>query len=125
MGGNGAQIGKRQGEVGAIIDGGVRDVGHSRSIGYPIWSAEVTPLTGKWRVETAEINGSVVICGVTVQPGDLVVADDTGVCFVPHEHIESVLKLAIKKADAEAASCARIEAGLSVPELAGAGKAKA
>src|SRR5258707_8226311 len=50
MGGISAQIAKRQGEIGAIVAGGVRDVAHSREIGYPVWSTEVTPLTGKWRI---------------------------------------------------------------------------
>ena len=45
-----------QGELGAIVDGGVRDVDHSRGIGYPIWSKSVSPITGKWRVETVAIN---------------------------------------------------------------------
>jgi regulator of RNase E activity RraA len=120
MGGVGAQIGKRQGEVGAIVEGGVRDIGHSRSVGYPIWSTEVTPMSGKWRVETVEINAMVVICGIRVYPGDLVIADDTGVCFVPRADAQRVLAYAQKKAKSEEDSCARIEAGVSVPELAGA-----
>ena len=37
LGGISATIGKRQGELGAIVDGGARDVDHSRGIGYPIW----------------------------------------------------------------------------------------
>src|SRR5262245_57807084 len=50
MGGISAQTGKRQGEVGAIVEGGVRDVAHSRALGYPIWASEITPVTGKWRL---------------------------------------------------------------------------
>jgi len=38
MGGISAQTGKRQGEVGAVVMGGVRDVAHSRAVGYPIWA---------------------------------------------------------------------------------------
>src|SRR5436190_7720271 len=41
MGGVSASIGKRQGEIAAIVDGAVRDIDHSRRIGYPIWSAGV------------------------------------------------------------------------------------
>ena len=59
MGGNSAQTGKRQGEVGAIVQGGVRDVSHQRAVGYPIWASDITPVTGKWRIEAAEINGPV------------------------------------------------------------------
>ena len=123
MGGVGSQIGKRQGELGAVIDGGIRDVNHSRSVGYPIWATGRTPLTGKWRLETIQINGSVVICGVRVHPGDLVVADDTGVCFVPRERAAEVLAYARKKTDSEEAQCARVDAGVSVPELAGVKRA--
>jgi 4-hydroxy-4-methyl-2-oxoglutarate aldolase len=120
MGGVGVQIGRRQGEVGAIVDGGVRDIAESRSIGYPIWASEFTPITGKWRVETVEINGPVEICGVPVNAGDLVVADSSGVCFVPREHAEHVLAFARKKAKSEQDSLARVRQGLSVPVLAGA-----
>ena len=42
MGGVSAAIGKRQGEAGAIVDGAVRDVDHSRAIGYPLWSSGVS-----------------------------------------------------------------------------------
>lgn len=96
MGGNSARIGRHAGEIGAVVDGGVRDIKHARDIGYPIWARGVTPITGKWRVRGAEINGVVAICGVTVNAGDLVVADECGVCFVPFEHARAVLDLAEK-----------------------------
>ena len=94
MGGISSQTGKRQGEAGSIVWGGVRDVAHSRSVGYPMWSTEVTPVTGKWRIQTVEINGEIEIGGVRVSPGDLVLADDTGVCFVPAGRAAEVLELA-------------------------------
>lgn len=122
MGGVGTAIGKRQGEAGAIVDGGIRDVGQSRALGYPIWSTERTPITGKWRLEAIEINGPVVICGIRVEPGDLVVADDTGVCFVPQNRIMDVLKFAEKKTKDEQDKCEQVERGDSVPELAGVKK---
>ena len=83
MGGVSASIGKRQGEIAAIVDGAVRDIDHSRRIGYPIWSAGVSPITGKWRIETMAVNDPVHIAGIEVKPGDLVIADECGVCFVP------------------------------------------
>ncbi len=83
MGGMSASIGKRQGQLGAIVDGAVRDVDHGRDIGYAIWSRSVSPITGKWRIETVAVNKPVTICGVNVSPGDLVLADETGVCFIP------------------------------------------
>lgn len=117
MGGISAQIAKRQGEIGAIVAGGVRDVAHSREVGYPVWSTEVTPLTGKWRIETMEINGTVQIGGLRVTAGDLVLADDTGVCFVPRDRVAEVLRICQKKAVGEDARCAAIDRGTPLPEL--------
>ena len=117
MGGISAQTGKRQAEVGAIVFGGIRDVGHSRRLGYPIWAAEVTPVTGKWRIETVEINGEIVIAGIRVAPGDVVLADDTGVCFIPRARAREVLELAKQKSAAEEAKCKAIDTGVPVADL--------
>jgi len=117
MGGISAQTGKRQGEIGAIVMGGVRDVAHSRAIGYPVWASDITPVTGKWRIETVELNGPVQIGHVRVAPGDLVVADDTGVCFIPRDHILEVLDAAEQKARAETVRCKAIDDGIPVPDI--------
>jgi len=117
MGGISAQTGKRQGEAGAIVSGAIRDLSHSRSVGYPMWATEISPVTGKWRIETVEINGDVEIGGIRVSPGDIVLADDTGVCFIPQRRAEEVLLLAEKKAAAEARKCKLIDEGLSVADL--------
>ena len=117
MGGISAQTGKRQGEAGAIISGGIRDVAHQRSVGYPVWSTEVTPVTGKWRIQAQEINGDVEICGIRVSPGDIVLADDTGVCFIPRERAEEVLARAEQRAAAEKAKCDLIDQGVPVADL--------
>ena len=117
MGGISAQTGRRQGEVGAIVFGGVRDVGHSRACNYPIWSTELSAVTGKWRLQTIEINGPVQIGGVRVEPGDLVVADETSVCFIPRERMTDVLTMAHQKAEAEDIRCRAIDDGLPVPDI--------
>lgn len=117
MGGISAQTGKRQGEAGAVVSGGVRDIAHSRRVDYPIWATEITPVTGKWRIETVEINGDVEIDGIRVSSGDIVVADETGVCFVPVGRAVDVLKRALAKSAAEAAKCEAIDAGVAVASL--------
>jgi 4-hydroxy-4-methyl-2-oxoglutarate aldolase len=117
MGGISAQTGKRQGEAGAVVMGGIRDIAHSRAVGYPLWSSEISPVTGKWRLETVEINGPIQIGEVRVEPGDLVVADDTGVCFIPRDFILDVLELAEKKAKAEDVRCKAIDGGIPVPDI--------
>jgi len=117
MGGISAETAKRQGEVGAIVFGGVRDLAHSRRVGYPIWASEVTPVTGKWRIETIEINSEIVVAGIRVAPGDIVLADDTGVCFIPRARAAEVLELARQKSAAEEAKCAAIDRGVPVADL--------
>ncbi|HYL89315.1 MAG TPA: RraA family protein [Burkholderiales bacterium] len=117
MGGVSATIGKRQGEIAAIVDGAVRDIDHSRSIGYPIWSAGVSPITGKWRIETMAVNQAVQIAGVEVQPGDLVVADECGVCFVPFARAAEVLGVAQRLASSEKMRLERLATGIPLAEF--------
>ena len=117
MGGISARTGKRQGELGAIVQGGVRDIAHSRAIGYPLWASGITPVTGKWRLETVEINGAVQIGEVRVAAGDIVVAHDTGVCFIPRDMALEVLDAAEQKAAAEAVRCKAIDDGVPVPDI--------
>ena len=117
MGGISAQTGKRQGEIGAIVQGGVRDIAHFRALDYPVWASDITPVTGKWRIETVEINGPIAIGEVLVAPGALVIADDTGVCFIPRDNILEVLELAEQKAKAEETRCKAIDDGIPVPDI--------
>jgi regulator of RNase E activity RraA len=118
MGAISASLGKRQGEAGAVVDGAVRDIAHSRGIGYPVWSKGASPITGKWRIETVAINVPIAICGIPVKPGDLVVADEVGVCFVPYERAAEVLAVVQRILKYEENRMAQIAAGVSVPDLA-------
>jgi 4-hydroxy-4-methyl-2-oxoglutarate aldolase len=117
MGGQSATIGMRQGEIGAIVDGTVRDPDQYRAMGWPVWCRGFTPITGKWRMQTVEINGTVQIAGIAVRPGDLVCADDAGVCFVPHAQAAAVLEAARKIDAGDSRRKADIESGVSVAEL--------
>jgi len=117
LGGTSASVGKRQGQIGAVVDGGVRDVDHSRAIGYPIWSSSVTPITGKWRVETAGVNVAVKIAGITVNPGDIVLADECGVCFIPQQRAAEVLAIAQRWTVWEEDRLKRLDAGIPLEEF--------
>ena len=121
MGGISAMTGKRSGERGAIVMGGVRDVQHSRGIDYPVWASEITPVTGKWRLETVEINGEIQMNQVRVNSGDLVIADDTGVVFIPRADISRVLALCESKKGGEDTRMRAISEGVPVPVFYGKG----
>jgi len=119
MGGVSSEIARRQGAIGAIVSGGVRDAEHSREVDYGVWASERTPLTGKWRVETVEVNGPVTIFGAHVEPGDVVVADGSGVCFIPRRHLAEVVANVLRKSATEEARLEAIRAGapLSAPHV--------
>lgn len=117
MGGIMATIAKRSGEAAAIVDGAVRDIDHSRGIGYPVWSSSVSPMTGKWRIVTVGVNLTVNICGVPVNPGDLVIADEVGVCFVPYARAAEVLQVAQTIAKNEEKRLKMLEEGMSLADF--------
>jgi regulator of RNase E activity RraA len=74
-------------------------------------------MTGKWRIETVAINKPVTIAGVEVRPGDLVIADEVGVCFVPFAKAAEVLAMAQRLAAAEAVRLKKLEDGISLPDF--------
>lgn len=117
MGGQSATIAKRQGFVGAIVDGTVRDPEQYRGMGWPVWCRGFTPITGKWRMQTVEVNGKVQVCGIQVSPGDLVCADEAGVCFVPREQAAAVFEAARKIDGGDTKRKQDIDSGVSVAEL--------
>ena len=65
-----------------ICDGPVRDVVESRDLGFPVFSRSVTPRTARGRIVEQAFNEPVTIGGVTVGPGDLVLADAPGVVVI-------------------------------------------
>lgn len=117
MGGQSATVARRQGFIGAVVDGTVRDPQQYREMGWPVWCRGFTPITGKWRMQTVEINGTVQIAGVQVNPGDLVCADEAGIAFVPRDHAVEVLDAALEIDGGDTKRKADIDEGASVDEL--------
>jgi regulator of RNase E activity RraA len=117
MGGLATLMAKKYGLAGNVVDCGVRDIEHIRTLDYPVWYRGITPITGKFRFEALEINGSVVCAGVSVHPGDLVVADDTGVVIVPQKFIAEVIRRTIEASEKEERLIQAIEEGSSMQEV--------
>ena len=98
---------------GAVLDGGVRDlVEIRRDYDFPVYARAVSPGTTVGRYKTLDANVPVPIGGVTVHPGDIVVADVDGVVIVPRASAEEVLAMA-QDIDAREAEQAKLimEAG--------------
>jgi 4-hydroxy-4-methyl-2-oxoglutarate aldolase len=101
FGGMAALEASRRGLAGVVVDGAIRDVDEIAALGLPMWSRAVTPTTGKWRLEAVQINAPVCCGGVHVVPGDLVLADVNGVCFVPVDAAERVIERTVEVATRE------------------------
>jgi regulator of RNase E activity RraA len=101
FGGMAALEASRRGLAGVIVDGAVRDVDEIESIRLPVWSRSVTPRTGKWRLEAVQINSPVCCGGQQVVAGDLVLADASGVCFIPIELAETAARRVLEVAQSE------------------------
>jgi regulator of RNase E activity RraA len=80
--------------AGTVIDGVCRDVPAIAKIGYPIFSKGAYMVTGKDRVYVDAVECPVSVSGVQVNPGDLIMADDSGAISIPFERAEEVLKIA-------------------------------
>jgi regulator of RNase E activity RraA len=83
-----------RGYSGAIIDGGVRDVGQLRKIGFPVYATGMVPSTSVRHYRFAGANIPLSCDGVQVQPGDIVAADGDGVVIVPRAKAAEVLTMA-------------------------------
>jgi regulator of RNase E activity RraA len=83
-----------RGYAGAVIEGGVRDVGHLRKIGFPVYATGIVPSTSVRHYRFGAANKPLVCDGVEVQPGDIVTADGDGVVVVPRAKAGEVLALA-------------------------------
>ncbi|MEM3046792.1 MAG: RraA family protein [Candidatus Bathyarchaeia archaeon] len=94
LGGLMATAAKARGMAGAILDGGVRDVRELREMGFQVFSRSVIPTTSLGRTDIEAVNVPIVCGGVTVNPGDIIVADDDGVVVLPRASAQEALKRA-------------------------------
>lgn len=83
-----------RGYAGAVIDGGVRDVAYLRKIAFPVFATGIVPSTSVHHYRFAGSQIPVLCNGVSVNAGDIVVADSDGVAVVPKAQAQAVLTVA-------------------------------
>lgn len=115
-GGMASLAAKVKGIAGLVVDGGVRDIDEMVEHQFPVFARHPVPTTGRTRLKVTAINVPIEIDGVSVNPGDVIVADSTGIVVVPHGDAERVAELAEGYARDDAAAEKEIRDGLGFSE---------
>jgi regulator of RNase E activity RraA len=114
-GGNDSIGSKTKGLSGVIVDGAVRDTAEIREMGFPTWAKAVTPRTGGGKGGGA-VNIPIVCGGVSISPGDIVVADDDGVVVVPKDEANAILQRSIAREALEKGITKKVLEGLTLAD---------
>ncbi|NDV08528.1 RraA family protein [Rhodococcus sp. IEGM 248] len=106
------------GAVGIVVDGVVTDIVELREGGLPIFARGTSVLTTKRHDgDNSAVNVPVVVGGVSVSPGDIVLADDNGVLVLTPDGAADIADLALASDAAEPETLARLRAGEPVADV--------
>jgi regulator of RNase E activity RraA len=108
---------RAEGAIGAIVDGPTRDARMVEELDFPVWATGHSALDSNGRVDISDWDVPVVCGGVTVHPGDVIVADYEGVVRIPPEHLDEVLDIAEADFETEQAVREEIQSGRDFEEV--------
>jgi len=104
---------------GVVIDGACRDLDESRELGLTLYGRKAVPVTARGRIIETGWNEPVQIDGCTVAPGDLVIADGSGVVFIPRARAAEIIEIAEQVVAREQAMTVAVLAGKPLVEVMG------
>jgi regulator of RNase E activity RraA len=111
---------KVRGLAATVVDGPATDVVEIEEMGYLVFSRGVSPITTRSLAQFGEINTVVQCGGVSVAPGDIVLADDNGVLVLPPAQVPALVEHCEPIAQREPTTRQRLRAGEPLAELSGA-----
>lgn len=104
----------------AIIDGAITDSADIRNLEFPVYARSRSARTTRLHGRGGDINAPIQIGGATVQPGDIAIANEDGILFVPPEKVEGAIEIGEKAIEDEQSTVDEIKAGKSIPEITAA-----
>lgn len=107
-----------RGLAGVIVDGMVTDPADLRANSVPTWARGVSPITTKLFNHGGRFNLPVSVGGVCVVPGEIVLADESGIVILPLAGIDGLIDLALADQAEEAAALAKLRAGARLSGMA-------
>ena len=107
------------GALGIIIDGPATDIGEIRQYGLPVWARGLSAVTSKRTYTHGEFCVPINCGGVTVMPGDAVLADENGILFLKPDMVEATAKRGIEMQAAEGPRLERVAKGERLPDING------
>ncbi|MCL7942277.1 RraA family protein [Halomonas sp. ATCH28] len=113
-------VAKELGLAGVVIDGMATDAESIRKLSFPVWSRGVSALTTKLSGQGGSMNVPISVGDVVVQPGDAILADESGVLVLSCDEIETVAVHAIELQEEEEEVLSRLSQGECLPDISGA-----
>jgi 4-hydroxy-4-methyl-2-oxoglutarate aldolase len=108
---------KLKGLSGVVIDGASRDIDEARDLAFPVYARGAVPMTARGRVVQESFNQEIQFAGVQCHPGDLVLADGSGVVIIAKEKEEEIVAVAETISQKEQEMAAGIRKGYSGLEM--------
>ena len=107
-----------RGIVGLVIDGGVRDIDALEQHRFPVFARSVT-MRGTTKQRALSVGKTAIVAGVSIAPGDMIVADTDGVMSIPTGHLEATVSAGRARRDKERVFMDRLRAGETTLEILG------